>query len=792
MDDVLLGRNAVRLPCQYDATSFLQLCPSNEQYRILASICRSESQCSSKLQPQHETVPDVYYASRLIAFSTGRGRRAGVLEVLRAQQQQQAREEERRLRLERQRQQEEVEAEHRQHVEEDEANQGGEQEVYYNEDEDYYYDDYGYYDADGNYYYFETTGDEEKAEGAEAPQTSETGHREGEQEEEQQQQQQQQQQAPPPMLADGCEEVQDDAEAEAEALWRSDDPFDEARHSAAGDGAGVAAPEEEGKEPTYVRVLPGESHWTDSPFIGGVFTLSRAAQHLEGSLPHVDAYLRDGGALPSLPVSVVDGSCEASKEDVALCPSSIHVLASRLSLHVVHVPPPRSKQEVVEEVDAVAALLNRPAQACVLMSIPLPHSFGSSCTASYSSLGNGYVLLEIYAAPARATGEPDDGVTLSMVFGIPPDASFRSVPLASRLVQCYERRVLQHLAQCGCVEDVALVMELWGSSGAAAAGGGGAYAEDSQKPLFSYSALLLSEASDTMNDAVGELVYDAASNSLLHCGEREYAERLAREREEAFYMARNMESPQRRYVREAVEALQLDEAHDRVTLDAEAMSMYRVGHFPSFPTVASVVLPFLQECEAGALQLREDEQRQWERLFRRFGERRQQLIADETRHRLEDQFRFERRLRLLQCSVGFDVLVEREAAARAVVERDEAFSRHGGDLLECCVALLACRRVEEIEQRAVATVANPLGEAEVETKRQLTHFTAVYASPVAGDALVRSPSPLEESPRHQRSSMRSTHSLTTEEFMRVVADGSRSAPSPSHLYAPRRVHLPTV
>ncbi|KAH9589400.1 hypothetical protein LSM04_008182 [Trypanosoma melophagium] len=191
----------------------------------------------------------------------------------------------------------------------------------------------------------------------------------------------------------------------------------------------------------------------DGDNIARTWSLWTAAQ-LQCTLPAVDVFLQECGLLQSTAVPSVSNlnSCTVSSEK--LSPNGMHVLASRRYLHIICVSPRNTN-----ELDIVSSLLNSSQQTGLLMSIPLHYSDGPSSnmvevrtlkdfnchyTVSYGSLGNGYVLVEIYTAPAGVIDEPNKGITVSMVFVIPLYNSFRSFPLASHLVNYYERRVMHH------------------------------------------------------------------------------------------------------------------------------------------------------------------------------------------------------------------------------------------------------------------------------------------------------------------------------------------------------------
>ncbi|ESL11364.1 hypothetical protein TRSC58_00887 [Trypanosoma rangeli SC58] len=765
--DVLLSESVVRLPRQYDATNFLQLCSLNEQYRILASICRSESQrplrrsdddCSAhhsdgsvnateKAEQQHDGIPDVYYSARLLAFMSGCGQETGALNILkkeslRQQQQREKEEEEQREQLRRCKDQEETEAEAsgRPQYAQEEGEKGGgyetaNQELLYDEEGGYYYDSYSYYDAEGNHCNFE----EASAQVQEA-------------------------------VVEGMpRESQHSNELHSES--------DAKQLSCRGDSlaAELSRPVSDGVEskfPTPLRVVPDESQPALSYFFRGVCTVKRVFQVLEQSLTPVDVFLRDNDLFPSISVCAVVNSNTASEGTVEkMCPECIHVLATRQHLHIVYVPTPFSKgreQHVVDEqgesMGVVAPLLDFTMPSGVLVSIPL-HSWYGSCTTFYGALGDGRVLFEMHVAPSQdvATTDQGNGMTLSMIFGISPDSSFRAAPLASRLIECHQQRVLHHLAKSGGNLKELLPLQLVNANS------GGLDASDTLQPLFSYSAsLLCKDADNTYNiNTMDELVYDAASNSVFFCKERRATEREERGLEEALYFARNMEPPQWRFLREALDRVQQQESEEREKLNADAWAFYRHDHQPSFHCIAFFILPLLRMQEASMVELQKTEQRQRERLLQQFSDRRRQVYAEETRRRLDEQFTFERRLRLLQCSIDLDVLVEREKAMRAMTERDEVLERYSGGLQECLLTLLIfqrmgkTRQVTPVKEEGVIVVDGRGG------KRALTQMEK---------RLGREVNPSQDPQQKRRVLGHSAQSLTVDDFVRMVADGHRGPP----------------
>ncbi|EKF31464.1 hypothetical protein MOQ_004693 [Trypanosoma cruzi marinkellei] len=777
MEDLLLGKNVVRLPRQYDASSFLQMCSLHEQYRILASICRIESRnllrrpgddCSAHngglcvnaaelSEHHHGGIPEIYYSARLLAFMSDCGPEAGVLNILKKEhtrkQQQREKEEEEEARLSR-----ELQAQEGKAVAEGEGCEAGEEgneasnrEVWYDEEGGYYYDSQGYYDADGYYYYFETAdaGNEKE---------EELGQQEEEQNEE--------------VTAGGNEDnnevmphnSQRDDELQGEAEW----------HNTNNDGM-------EESSLGYCRVVPDESQLALSPFLRGVCTLNRAIKLMEQSTAPVDVYMKENDMLPSFPVLVVSDSAVAGGKGVYVRPECIHVLASSQHLHIVYVPTSPSNgqekqlgDEKEEKMDGLAPLLDLSTPVGVLMSIPL-NDWGGNCTTHCGSLGNGRVFFEIHVAM-----ENNNGMTLSMVFGIPPDASFWSAPLASRLVECYEQRVLHHLAKSECVLDELLLEELGNASI------GFSCALDTSRPLFSYSALLLSEDADSThsntdgNNTMHGLVYNEANNSVLFGNEREESEQKE-QRLEFLYRARDMEPPQWRFLREALSKVQQDECKDRDKLTAEAWKPYQTNHQLSFHTMAFEILPLLRTQEASVKKLIETEQSHWEGIIQRFSKRHQWLFAEETRRRLEQQFAFERRTRLLQCSVDLDILIERETAMRAMAERDEVLERHSGELMECWITLLTRRRTDEIcrttpvkDDEGMISAARNAEETDEEMEGRL------------GRPASRS----RESQQPLRASSHSIQSPTTGEFMRMVSVSHRGTLAPCRTQPLRQICLP--
>ncbi|RNF17199.1 uncharacterized protein Tco025E_04901 [Trypanosoma conorhini] len=776
-EDMVLSTSVLRLPRQYDASDFLQACSLKEQYRILASICRSEShhplRCSAgdggsnssstrrgdgcvnatekaeqQQQQQHDGVSDVYYSARLLAFISGCGQETGTLNVLKKEH----------LRQHRQREQEEAEAAERARLAQEAAaaaeadgEEAANQEIWYDEEGGYYYDSYGYYDEEGNYYYFEGADPGEQAGQEVEVANKETGAQAQEAESE----------------GVACEFQ---GESEAEPPSCCEDAFaTELSHSVSDDA--------EAELVTTLRVVPDESRLALPPLFRGVCALERAFQVLEQSFPSVNAFLRDNGLFPSVPVCGVANSGTARVEAVEkVRPECIHVVASRQHLHIVYVPTPfangrgqHAEDEAREKLDAVAPLLDPTTQAGVLVSVPL-QNWGGNYTTCYGGLGDGRVLLEVHAAPAEEAGTAVDGtgMTLSMIFGVSPDAPFRAAPLAYRLVACYEQRVLHHLAKSGGKLDDLLLAKFGNENG------GSPCASDALRPLFGYSALLLGgdaeNKSCSTNGAkcMDELVYHEASNSVFLNKEREKKEQEERQWEEALYLARNLEPPHWRFLREALEKVQQQEVEEREKLIADAWARYRGGHQLSFHGIAFVMLPFLRTQEVSMAELKETEQREWERLLQRFSDRHRRLSAEETRRRLDEQFAFERRLQLLQCSVGFDVLVEREKAMRAMVERDEVLERHGGELQECLLALLICRRTEDARQTTPVKEESVLVAAGCGEKGALTQTEERL-----GRAVSRSQD--SQQPRHALS--HSMQSPTTEDFMRMLAHGRRGSPA---------------
>ncbi|KAF8282297.1 hypothetical protein BCY84_18511 [Trypanosoma cruzi cruzi] len=778
MEDLLLGKKVVRLPRQYDASSFLQMCSLNEQYRILASICRIESRnlsrrpgddCSThngglfanaaeSSEHHHGGMPEIYYSARLLAFMSDCGPEAGVLNILRKEhtrkQQQEEKEEEEKNRLSRELQEQEGKA-----VAEGGGCEGGEQEgkeasngeVWYDEEGGYYYDSYGYYDADGYYYYFETADAGNQGE-------EELGQKEEEQNE---------------------EATVGENEGNKKAMPYNSQPDEELHgvaesHNTKNDGM-------EENSVRYCRVVPDESQLAFSPFLRGVCALNRAVKLIEQSTAPVDVYMKENDLLPAFPVLVVSDSEVAGGRGVDVRPECIHVLASSQHLHIVYVPTSLSNGqerqlggEQEEKMDGLAPLRDLTTPGGVLMSIPL-NDWGGNCTTHYGSLGNGRVFFEIHMSM-----ENNNGVTLSMVFGIPPDASFWSAPLASRLVESYEQRVLHHLTKSECVLDELLLEELGNASI------GFCCALDISRPLFSYSALLLSEDADSThsnndgNNTLHDLVYDEASNSVLFGKEREEVEQKE-QRLEFLYLARDMEPPQRRFFREALSKVQQDECKNRDKLIAEAWKPYQASQQLSFHSTAFEILPLLRMQEASVKKLIETEQSQWEGIIQRFSKRHQWLFAEETRRRLEQQFAFERRIRLLQCSVDLDILIERETAMRAMAERDEVLERHSGELMECWINLLTRRRAEEIcrstpvkEDEGLISAARNAEETDEEMEGRLG----------------RTASRSRESQQQLRASTHSVQSPTTEEFMRMLSVGHRGTLAPCRTQPLRQVFLP--
>ncbi|RNF02588.1 hypothetical protein TraAM80_06288 [Trypanosoma rangeli] len=783
--DVLLSESVVRLPPQYDATDFLQLCSLNEQYRILASICRSESQrllrrldndCSArhsdgsvnateKAEQQHDGIPDVYYSARLLAFMSGCGQETGALNILKKeglrQQQQREKEEEEQGELSRRCKDHEVEeaeaAERAQHAQEEGEKRDGyetaNQELWYNEEGGYYYDSYGYYDAEGNYYNFE--GEEAGEAGQEAEETIEE------------------------LSAQVQEAVIEGMPRESQHSNELDGDSDVKQLAYRGDAfvAELSRPVSDvvvEKLTTSLRVVPDESQLALSPFFRGVCALERVFQVLEQSLTPVDVFLRDNDLFPSIPVCTVANSNTAWEGTIEkICPECIHVLATKQHLHIVYVPTPFSKgreQHVVDEqgenLGIVAPFLDFTMQSGVLVSIPL-HSWYGSCTTFYGALGDGRVLFEMHVAPSEhaATTYQGNGMTLSMIFGISPDASFRAAPLASRLIECYQQRVLHHLAKSGGNLEELIPLQLINANS------GSLYASDILQPLFGYSALLLcKDAGNTYNiNTMGELVYDAASNSVFFSKEYGVTEREELRLEETLYLARNMEPPQWCFLREALDRVQQQESEEREKLNADAWAFYRRDHQPSFHYVALFILPFLRMQEASMAELKKTEQRQRERLFQQFLDRRRQVYAEETRRRLNEQFAFERRLQLLQCSIDFDVLVEREKAMRAMTERDEVLERHSGELQECLLTLLTCQRMGTTRQTTPVREEDVIFVAGRGEKRALRHMEKRF-----GRELSHSQDPQQK----RRVLGHSAQSLAVDDFVQMVADGHRGPPLP--------------